>query len=80
MNTCDSGANIVDLKVGKMDMSTSNSQYAVVLDICQNLIFVTEEKKIEGREKLDAMKFKLYLNSSNEEIKTKVSELQTEVG
>ena len=50
----------------------------MIVDICQNLIFHTEQKKKEGQEKLEKMKFKLHLNT-DKDLKGNVSQLQTRV-
>uniref|UniRef100_A0A7M5UVQ0 FMP27/BLTP2/Hobbit GFWDK motif-containing RBG unit domain-containing protein n=1 Tax=Clytia hemisphaerica TaxID=252671 RepID=A0A7M5UVQ0_9CNID len=66
------------LKHGKLELATSPSQYAVIADICQNLIFYTEPKKREEQDRLEKAKFKLQL-STGQDLKGDVSQLQRRV-
>lgn len=71
-------ASTLYLKHGKLEMSTSTTQYEVIADICQNLIFYTEPKKKKGQEKLEKMKFKLQL-STEQDLKGNILQLQNRV-
>ena len=55
------------------------SQYGVIADICQNLIFYTEPKKKEEQDRLEKAKFKLQLSMTGHDLKGDVSQLQRRV-